>query len=126
MALLGGLGGSFLDIYTEIRKVVGREAETRVGRPGSEHSSPPGPPPHPKGCPSLLSVDNLCPSNQVPFCLGYFEVLGNPETSFKCKGYCNGLGEDSGEPAAGQGEAQDEEPLWRCRWWTELLACGGG
>lgn len=59
--------------------------------------------PHPKGCASL-SVVTLRPSNQALFCLGCFEVLGNPETSFKYKGYCSGLGEDPGEPAAGQWE----------------------
>lgn len=58
-------------------------------------------------------------------------MFQDPETSFKYRGYCSGLGEDSGEPAAGQGEKTEGGPGWRnlsgvpCVW-TELLECGGG
>lgn len=52
-------------------------------------------------------------------------VFQNPETFFKYRGYCSGLGKDSGEPASGQGEKMEggtwvEKPLWSstCLDWT--------
>lgn len=38
-------------------------------------------------------------------------MFQDPETSFKYRDYCSGLGEDSGEPAAGQGEKTEGRGL---------------